>query len=166
MFDLGGHLGVINLVLNNLLQVCRKDTVIEILFLGHFFTPIHRHLGLNLCLCFLKRLQHLLLEPLGLGPNKLVNIIDEVQHGPGLFRHLKVAADADRARNGRFLLTGLQKFALMKNVSESLAGRADIVELETPSFAEIREALPRTELETAIVRRGFPEWPAAIKKSR
>jgi hypothetical protein len=45
----------------------------------------------------------------------------------------------------------------MKNVSESLAGRADIVELETLSFAEIREALPTAELETAIVRGGFPE---------
>jgi predicted AAA+ superfamily ATPase len=45
----------------------------------------------------------------------------------------------------------------MKNVSESLAGRADIVELETLSFAEIREVLPNTELETAIVRGGFPE---------
>ncbi len=45
----------------------------------------------------------------------------------------------------------------MKNVSESLAGRADIVELETLSFAEIRDAFPKTELETAIVRGGFPE---------
>ncbi len=45
----------------------------------------------------------------------------------------------------------------MKNVSESLAGRADIVELETLSFAELRDALPNTELETAIVRGGFPE---------
>ena len=32
----------------------------------------------------------------------------------------------------------------MKNVSESLAGRADIVELETLSLAEIRSALPQT----------------------
>ena len=76
---------------------------------------------------------------------------------PGLFRHLKVAVDAHRARNGQFLLTGSQKFTLMKNVSESLAGRADIVELETFSFAEIRGALPNTNVETAIVRGGFPE---------
>jgi predicted AAA+ superfamily ATPase len=84
-------------------------------------------------------------------------IIDEVQYAPGLFRHLKVAVDADRKRNGQFLLTGSQKFALMKNVSESLAGRADIVELETLSFAEIRKALPDAALDTAIVRGGFPE---------
>ena len=84
-------------------------------------------------------------------------IIDEVQYAPGLFRHLKAAIDANRAQNGQFLLTGSQKFSLMKNVSDSLAGRADIVELETLSFAEVREALPQTRLETAIVRGGFPE---------
>ena len=87
-------------------------------------------------------------------------IIDEVQYAPGLFRYLKGAVDASRARNGQFLLTGSQKFTLMKSVSESLAGRADIAELETLSFSEIRAALPRTALETAIVRGGFPELHA------
>jgi len=84
-------------------------------------------------------------------------IIDEVQYAPSIFRHLKVAVDANRMRNGQFLLTGSQKFTLMKNVSESLAGRADIVELETLSLAEIREALPQTGIESAMVRGGFPE---------
>jgi uncharacterized protein len=84
-------------------------------------------------------------------------IIDEVQYGPGLFRHLKAEVDAKRASNGQFLLTGSQKFALMKNVSESLAGRADIVELETLSLAEIRGTLPKTRVETVMVRGGFPE---------
>lgn len=84
-------------------------------------------------------------------------IIDEVQYAPGLFRHLKAEVDAHRTRNGQFLLTGSQKFTLMKNVSESLAGRADIVELETLSLSEIRAALPDTGIETAIVRGGFPE---------
>lgn len=84
-------------------------------------------------------------------------LIDEVQYAPGLFRHLKVAVDTHRDRNGQFLLTGSQKFALMKNVSESLAGRADIVDLETLSFDEIRAARPTTGTETAMVRGGFPE---------
>ncbi len=83
-------------------------------------------------------------------------IIDEVQYAPGLFRHLKVAVDAHRTRNGQFLLTGSQKFTLMKNVSESLAGRADIVELETLSFAEIREALPQTGTRNRHRARRFP----------
>jgi uncharacterized protein len=87
-------------------------------------------------------------------------IIDEVQYAPGLFRHLKVAVDASRTRNGQFLLTGSQKFTLMKSISESLAGRADIAELETLTLAEIRAVLPQTVIETAIVRGGFPELRA------
>jgi predicted AAA+ superfamily ATPase len=87
-------------------------------------------------------------------------IIDEVQYAPGLFRYLKVAVDGSRSRHGQYLLTGSQKFTLMKNVSESLAGRADILELETLSFAEILAALPDTNVEAAIVRGGFPELQA------
>lgn len=84
-------------------------------------------------------------------------VIDEVQYAPGLFRHLKIAVDAERDRPGRFLLTGSQRFPLMQGVADSLAGRADIVELETLSFAEIRGALPEVTIEEAIVRGGFPE---------
>jgi predicted AAA+ superfamily ATPase len=84
-------------------------------------------------------------------------MIDEVQYAPALFRHLKAVIDRHRSRNGQFLLTGSQKFALMRNVSESLAGRADIVELETLTFSEILKSLPMMKLEAAIVRGGFPE---------
>lgn len=87
-------------------------------------------------------------------------IIDEVQYAPGLFRHLKAVVDADRKKNGQFLLTGSQRFTLMKSVSESLAGRADILELETLSLAEIQGALPQTSTNAAIVRGGFPELHA------
>src|SRR6266516_3632825 len=48
----------------------------------------------------------------------------------------------------------------MKTVSEAMARRADIAELETLSWAEIQAALPQTGLETAIVRGGFPELHA------
>jgi len=87
-------------------------------------------------------------------------IIDEVQYAPGLFRHLKVAVDASRVRYGQFLLTGSQKFTLMKSVSDSLAGRGDIAELAALSWAEIRAALPKTPLDQTIVRGGFPELHA------
>jgi predicted AAA+ superfamily ATPase len=87
-------------------------------------------------------------------------IIDEVQYAPQLFRHLKAAVDTIRSRNGQYLLTGSQKFTLMKGVSESLAGRSDIIELETLSLKEICTALPATTVETAIVRGGFPELHA------
>ena len=90
-------------------------------------------------------------------------IVDEVQYAPGLFRHLKVAVDANRSRYGQFLLTGSQKFTLMQNISESLAGRAEIMELETLSLAEIRGALPEIQVERAIVRGGFPELYANLE---
>lgn len=87
-------------------------------------------------------------------------LIDEVQYAPALFRHLKVVVDADRGRSGQFLLTGSQKFTLMKGVAETLAGRAEIVDLETLSMAEIRGARLGLGTEEAIVRGGFPELHA------
>jgi uncharacterized protein len=83
-------------------------------------------------------------------------IIDEVQYAPALFRHLKVRIDADRHRHGQYILTGSQKFTLMRSVSESLAGRAGICELETLSLAEAAAA-GQIDLEAHIVRGGYPE---------
>jgi predicted AAA+ superfamily ATPase len=87
-------------------------------------------------------------------------IIDEVQYAPGVFRHLKAAVDARRDRNGAFLLTGSQKFTLMKGVAESLAGRADIMELDTLSLAEVQRARPDISLDMVMLRGGFPELHA------
>jgi predicted AAA+ superfamily ATPase len=88
-------------------------------------------------------------------------LVDEVQYAPGLFRHLKIAIDGDRHSTGRFILTGSQKFNLMKAVSDSLAGRCAILELETLSFEEISQHVPypkgSSDLTGAIVRGGFPD---------
>jgi predicted AAA+ superfamily ATPase len=64
-------------------------------------------------------------------------IVDEVQYAPGLFRHVKTQVDRDRGLMGRFILTGSQNFRLMKGVSESLAGRCAVVELENLSWQEL-----------------------------
>ena len=84
-------------------------------------------------------------------------ILDEVQYAPRLFRYLKVAVDRDRGRPGAFLLTGSQPLALMRSVSDSLAGRASVNELEPLSFAEARVAHPELTVEEFLVRGGFPE---------
>lgn len=55
-------------------------------------------------------------------------LIDEIQYAPGLLPYLKLEVDARRAP-GRFWLTGSQQFHLMRDVSESLAGRVGIVRL-------------------------------------
>jgi len=84
-------------------------------------------------------------------------LIDEVQYAPGLFRHLKLDIDRHRSQKGRFILTGSQKFLLMKNVSDSLAGRASILNLETLSYAELKTALGDIEIDSLLLRGGYPE---------
>jgi predicted AAA+ superfamily ATPase len=84
-------------------------------------------------------------------------IVDEVQYAPGLFRHLKSTVDSHRGKNGQYILTGSQKLVLMKPVSESLAGRADILELETLSWLEVRAAFPEMSIGEFMARGGFPE---------
>lgn len=84
-------------------------------------------------------------------------IIDEVQHAPALFRHLKVRIDADRGANGQWLLTGFQRFPLMRDVGDSLAGRIGLVELDTLSYSEVRASIPGMDALSWTVRGGFPE---------
>ena len=60
-------------------------------------------------------------------------ILDEVHYAPAVFRHLKSVVDARRSENGLFVLTGSQLFPLMCAVSESLAGRAEILHLDSNS---------------------------------
>lgn len=55
-------------------------------------------------------------------------VIDEVQRVPDLFRAIKASVDRDRAP-GRFLLTGSANVHLLPRVSESLAGRVEVLTL-------------------------------------
>lgn len=64
-------------------------------------------------------------------------IIDEVQHAPDLIRAIKKSVDDDR-RPGRFLLTGSANLLTLPRLSESLAGRIEIVRLFPLSQAELR----------------------------
>src|SRR5580658_2471353 len=67
--------------------------------------------------------------------------IDEVQRAPELLRAIKLSVDGDR-RPGRFLLTGSANILTLPQVSESLAGRMEIVSLLPLSRAEIRGKKP------------------------
>ncbi len=58
-------------------------------------------------------------------------IFDEAQRSPLLFQVLRGVIDAKREQVGRFILTGSSSPELLKNISESLAGRIAIVELST-----------------------------------
>ena len=63
-------------------------------------------------------------------------MIDEIQKCPAIFNKLKITLD-NIDTYGNFYLTGSQKLQLMEGVSESLAGRVSVVELEGLSLREI-----------------------------
>ncbi|MDX1980204.1 MAG: ATP-binding protein [Bryobacteraceae bacterium] len=84
-------------------------------------------------------------------------LIDEVQYAPNVFRHIKAVVDRDRSKTGLFLLTGSQRYGLMQEVSESLAGRVEILELEPLSLFEIGHAKRPPGIEAVVLRGGYPE---------
>ncbi len=67
---------------------------------------------------------------------RLPVILDEIQNTPELFRYLRTRIDSSSS-SGKWLVTGSQDFSLMKNVTESMAGRAAILQLLPFSYREI-----------------------------
>lgn len=112
-------------------------------------------------------------------------ILDEVQRAPGLFPAIKLAVDRDR-RPGRFLLTGSADVFLLPTVSESLAGRMEILTLLPLSQGELEgtregfvdalfgpalpsQALPaidRADLFHRVIVGGFPELTGKVSATR
>lgn len=100
-------------------------------------------------------------------------VVDEAQRAPGLILPLKASVDRDR-RPGRFLLTGSADLLQVKGVGDSLAGRAETIELLPLSQGEIgRRQTPedfltwlttgdeRSQFESlepaSVLRGGYPE---------
>ena len=85
---------------------------------------------------------------------KLV-ILDEVQRLPGLFQILRGLIDESIESgipNGQFLLLGSASVELLKQSSESLAGRIAYLELSPLDVMEVKQ----DKLETLWIRGGFP----------
>lgn len=76
-------------------------------------------------------------------------ILDEIQNAPELFAYVRARIDQQASRHGQWLLTGSQEAALMRGVTESLAGRVAVFDLLPFSLEES----PRVSL----LRGGFPE---------
>ena len=100
---------------------------------------------------------------LGLHADKLV-ILDEIQRYPGLFMSLRGIIDARRREgrgNGRFLVLGPASNELLKQSSESLAGRIHYSELTGLNPFEIEK--PNGEpLQQLWMRGGFPDSYATL----
>lgn len=89
--------------------------------------------------------------------NALGLILDEVQSVPSVFAALRGFIDRDRKRNGRFLLLGSAHPSLIRQVSESLAGRVGILDLDPFTVSEVAGKSPRRALHDLWVRGGFPD---------
>jgi len=63
-------------------------------------------------------------------------LIDEIQYAPELFPYIKMKVDRS-GETGQFWLTGSQPFHLMKGVSESMAGRVAVLNLQGLDIAEM-----------------------------
>lgn len=75
-------------------------------------------------------------DPLGFVNRLDRAIIDEVQRAPQLLMALKLVIDQDR-RPGRFLLTGSANLMALPHISDSLAGRVEILNLLPLSHSEL-----------------------------
>lgn len=85
-------------------------------------------------------------------------ILDEIQNVPEVLAYVRTRIDARPRRTGRFFLTGSQEAPLMQGVSESMAGRAAVLQLLPLSSAESDRVSP--------LRGGFPEALARPKAAR
>lgn len=95
--------------------------------------------------------------------NKAPVVLDEIQYVPEILQYIKIRIDKDRTP-GTWIMTGSEQFHLMKNISETLAGRIAIFELAPFSFSEIKDTLS-VSLEDIIWTGLFPE-PACYSEKR
>lgn len=92
-------------------------------------------------------------------------IIDEIQYAPDLVSYIQGIVDEHRQLYGQYILTGSQNFLLMRQVSQSLAGRAALLTLYPCSVGEIdsEDGKPRSSLHDVadwILNGGYPELRA------
>ena len=85
-------------------------------------------------------------------------ILDEVQHVPEVFAFVRSRIDREPRRTGQWLMTGSQEAPLMQGVTESMAGRAAILQLLPLSTRET----PKVTLRSG----GYPEAVARPDASR
>lgn len=85
-------------------------------------------------------------------------ILDEIQNVPEVLAHVRARIDRNPRRTGQWLLTGSQEAPLMQGVTESMAGRAAVLQLLPLSTRES----PRVSL----LRGGYPEVVARPAHAR
>lgn len=86
-------------------------------------------------------------------PSRLV--VDEAQLAPELFSMIQVASDESN-EPGQYVLSGSQNFLLLKQITQSLAGRVGMLRLLPLSFIEARSARADLSPDVFMLRGGYP----------
>ncbi len=83
-------------------------------------------------------------------------IIDEVQRVPELLSYIQTAVDTS-GRLGQYVLSGSQQFSLLAGVTQSLAGRASLIDMHPLRLKELVDAgdAPRS-LDRYLLQGGYP----------
>jgi len=76
-------------------------------------------------------------------------VFDEIQNAPELLAYVRTLIDTKARRMGQWLFTGSQEAPLMRGITESMAGRAAILQLLPLSLAETAKV--------DLLHGGFPE---------
>ena len=85
-------------------------------------------------------------------------IFDEIQNLPEVFNYVRSRIDAQPRKTGQWFLTGSQEAGLMRNVTESMAGRAAVLQLLPLSLSESPKV--------SLLHGGHPEVLARPKSAR
>ncbi len=80
-------------------------------------------------------------------------VFDEVQKVPEIFSYIKMEVDKDRQNYGKYIITGSSQFSLLKQISESLAGRIGFLSLLPFQYVEI----PDLQKKDQIIFGSYPE---------
>src|ERR1035438_4420128 len=80
---------------------------------------------------------------------RLPAVFDEIQNVPELFDYIRTRIDRDPRKMGQWLFTGSQEAPLMRGITESMAGRAAILQLLPFGLAETAKV--------DLLHGGFPE---------
>jgi len=90
--------------------------------------------------------------------------LDEIQNSPQLLSYIQGIVDSHPER--RFVVSGSSNFALMKNVAQSLAGRAGVFELLPMSFHEVSDAMSAKSVDQMLFDGFYPAICAGSNKAK
>ena len=81
-------------------------------------------------------------------------ILDEVQNAPDLLSYIQGMVDETPEK--RFVLSGSSQFSVIRQITQSLAGRTGVLELLPLSYSEVKKEADEETLDSVILKGFFP----------